>query len=789
LSDIFEASRVVLSCVVTSGTPKSNKATFSVKKDGAEFAAGDAAIEDGRAEYVVEKVPDVPLDKEFWTLTYSATVDGETINGSETHKVWPLKVTLKAVDAADTAVAGVPFTVVQNGEERISRTEPSGSVVHPLSKAAPFQVVIKKEFRLIEWKSTANRTWEAKVDTKVDPDFENVPSPLPAEEKHWVNLTSSNQGLDGNGQVLKCVCFAKGEGAGKAGKAGDKIWVHVKFERVSVRETPKPAVEGLTAMQTVVADVEFKGHVPLAADAGTAEFTLKLGLGGGDSCTVQISGEPDGPGPKRKIVNWRKMYYEILAPDWMGLEDNGGKKDMPAAARTALTNRADSAFFAYELHASQTFTTAEAPAGSVYDGAYFGGAAGDCYLLTDHTFTLYPKAVDKTTSPKRVILKFCRYNYFWDASCPLEDIEDTTEAATLDLVLTKGAFFKKSCKEAGGSSLRSASWEAVIDLATNFDFPACNTPADYTAPTGADDYAGKVTVRETNQNHSCDLVFRKPLGPIGNYSEDVSASERVKLDTLLRQCCLDTNAVKAAGGKLDFEIIGLSGNARRTNRLANVKAAIQTAFDARKKKVSKHPAVKDDGTACKGNLAEADISEVNRSKFKVTLPAGNPTDPGNLAGPLSATKCPIKVKARVEAAGAGLGLSGTGAQAGENLVFYNPGAVDASVDVALHELSHSLGLTKPAAWPSGVTARPLSYAYDAGTDTYSAGTAGGIYDGHGHSGWHCAYGIAAGDLGLRSYGGKGGTCVMFGENTGRGATLATAGFCPKCKEHLIATRM
>lgn len=380
MTDIFEASKVVLSCVITGGTPKSAKASFSVKKDGDELAKGDAEISGGRAEYVIEKLAEVAPDKDFWTLTYEVTVDGDTIKGGETYQVWPLKIALKAVDEQDKPVADVPFTVIQDGEESISRTDKSGSVVHRLKKTAPFDVVIKKEYRVLDWKSKADRKWEAKVDSNLDPDFDGVPTPLPAEEKQWVNQTSAKNGRDGKGHTLKCVCFGKGDGGKRAGKAGDKIWVHVTFDRVSVRNSPKPAVKGLKALQTVVADLEFKGYVTLAAKAGTAEFTLELGSGGGDSCTIQISGEPDGPGPQRKIVNWRRLYYEILAPDWMGLTDNGGKKDLPAAALTALENRASTAFFSYDLHASQTFTTAEAPAGTLYDGTYFGDPAGDCYL-------------------------------------------------------------------------------------------------------------------------------------------------------------------------------------------------------------------------------------------------------------------------------------------------------------------------------------------------------------------------------------------------------------------------
>lgn len=129
------------------------------------------------------------------------------------------------------------------------------------------------------------------------------------------------------------------------------------------------------------------------------------------------------------------------------------------------------------------------------------------------------------------------------------------------------------------------------------------------------------------------------------------------------------------------------------------------------------------------------------------LSDASPADPGNLVGPAdSAEKCPIEVTIEYEGAKEGLGLAGQGAQKGENLVVYNPDSPDSFVDVLLHELGHSMGQT----------------------------VVSGIYDA---------------DKGGVGYGNKGGTCIMFGENSGKDPSSATMGFCPLCLDYIKARNL
>jgi hypothetical protein len=73
---------------------------------------------------------------------------------------------------------------------------------------------------------------------------------------------------------------------------------------------------------------------------------------------------------------------------------------------------------------------------------------------------------------------------------------------------------------------------------------------------------------------------------------------------------------------------------------------------------------------------------------------------------------------------------------------------------------------------------------EADTDYAHNGAKGHVYVGKGHSGSHCAYGLSDLEKASGNYGGKGGTCIMFGENSGSGASLAVTGFCPQCEAYI-----
>jgi outer membrane protein OmpA-like peptidoglycan-associated protein len=422
-----------------------------------------------------------------------------------------------------------------------------------------------------------------------------------------------------------------------------------------------------------------KGAVELSStfQGGKASILLTCGLAGGDEFTVEAGAAKGKPEAKVVVRNWRKLFYEIMAPDFMPFEEraeeDGGKvKDFPAAMLKRLEERGGSVFVEYKLFKSHIFTEAEAPDSSVFTKEQMLLKTGkQAYLLTDHTFKSYPENFDKGMAPRSIGLKLCNRNFYYESFDPnLKDkkVEMKTKAMQILVWEWYKAYYLPKSAENGNDSMKLLTWTAKID-------------------------------------------------PVKN---------------------------------------------------------------------PKHPAVSG-GKARSGVLDQNCITFTSLKEIGIELPSAKPDDPGNLVGAsVTADKCPIEIRMQFESPREGLGLAGQGAQTGENLVVYNSDSPECFVDVLLHELGHSMGQTvfgskKP---PKGLPEPKTVSEVD--NDYANNGSLGHVYIAHGHSGPHCAYGLTDAQKKMKEYGGQGGTCIMFGENSGSDPSSATTGYCPECSDYIKA---
>ena len=486
--------------------------------------------------------------------------------------------------------------------------------------------------------------------------------------RQYVNLDSDHPG-QGPERILEVEC----EGLVDVAKV---YWKVAAGKDNGRRNDPKT---GLKA-DPKGALMEFKdgiAEIATMAKGGKAQLVRACGLAGGDQFTVTAGLEKGKAEVTAGVVNWRKLYYEIMAPDFMHFEERteaGGSKatDLTAAMLERLRERAGKVFVEYTLYKAHLFTEAEAPEGSVYTKEQMLlGSGGQAYLLTDHTFKSYPKNFDKGMAPRAIGLKLCDLNFFYESFDP-NIIDEIVEMKSKSVQIPVGdwykALFLPKSAENGQDSMKLLTWTAKID------------PAKY----------------------------------------------------------------------------------------------------------PEHPAVSG-GKARSGTLSLDCIKFTNIREFGVELPSTRAEDPGHLVGAsVTADKCPIEVRMRFESPYVGLGLAGQGAQTGENLVVYNADSPECTVDVLLHELGHSMGQTvfgskkPPKGLPKPKTISEVDSKYS------SNGTLGHVYTKHGHSGPHCAYGLSDSQKGLNDYSGKGGICILFGENPGYDPSPATAGFCPQCSDYIKA---
>jgi hypothetical protein len=137
------------------------------------------------------------------------------------------------------------------------------------------------------------------------------------EHKQYVNLTQegtslSIEGGDARKRGHKITVKTKLI----EGKRGNQVYVKLKYGADnSKRNDPKPGIEG-----GFVADWCPEGGiiVPMRADDEQpnceATFNLELGYAGGDEVTVHVGGNNKCEDDQVKIINWRKIGFQITKP-------------------------------------------------------------------------------------------------------------------------------------------------------------------------------------------------------------------------------------------------------------------------------------------------------------------------------------------------------------------------------------------------------------------------------------------------------------------------------------------
>lgn len=828
--NIPESKEITVFAILRQGNPSSTKVTFVFLQDGAELDRvegnlSDADVRTGKAAICKYTPPAVPNDKPKYLLEYYVIADGDEYRNSEEIHVWPHKV--KVETRTEDGSKALPNLRFKPG---LAGVAPSGQDEAPAIKTtgdpakAEFVLRMGKEFDPTQieavppWEfvgepekvggSLRNLKYKAKlniVGTVIAPVI-----PGDKKIKQYVNLPTASNGQDGNSHTVKFKVGIKDDPgrdpADRIGKAGVFLFVEVEYGadgtlKKSKRNNPEPRLRqtgDVSGWTQVTPRVKFKAKVELKGPDGTGEFEVVVGKAGGDTCKVKIGGTEACADAEVTFTNWRKIYYEIVAPDFMDLEDQdlpaGGRGlGFVAAGKGNVKGSGDATFIEYALAASHSFTEAECPPGTVMDKAFFEIADGNekVYVLTDYTFTLYPKAINKAGGNSAITsyLKACDLNYYSDGpgrDNPVLRTWDTEAAATaLDLPLNiYWVPISGYARGAGRNTVSVLKWKAKLTAPIR---PKVTISADvYQALT-----QGRHTVLrvlEENQNQSIDVVFNNPT--IGFVDTSVVDEQMNRLRQFVRGLCA-YDVLKATANELKFQITGEEGILLPALRFRNVKAALQTLAA---EQVGYHPGMNPDGSPREGNpgVAMIDMPNSTHKKIAIALTAGDDFAPASFVGPATTeNKCPVSITLEYEPHHAANGLAGQGAQVGEILVKWGFNCPLCITDTFLHELGHQYKLTPyqtaDGHFAPGMRRPKESTQVEDIADYQTNGTKGHYYDNaHGHSGTHCAFGLSDSDKGQANYGGKNGTCTMYGEGGRDDSTRKRLKFCPQCVDYIRA---
>jgi hypothetical protein len=393
-------------------------------------------------------------------------------------------VELETVKEDGSALPNVTFDLrVVNGtrtalRRRGLRTDGTGKL--RVSDLPPGDVGIDfpPPFRLVEWVSGTGCKLKAKVKVVKQARFV-TPAVRGArgDHKQYVNLPADPSKPE-LGRTLKVKVQLQD------GKAGDKLYAKLEYEANAQSPRNVPASRPLlTGGQTTTWAPNGGKELTLASDGEQPVLEIDVGLAGGDTFALHIGGDDRCGDQTLEVTNWRKLFYEVMAPAFMSLsnatlDDGRAGKDFPAGLKRRVQRRAATAFIEYVGFKSHVFPKTDCrdgltdANGTLFTRAYLGkGGSGDAFMLTDHTFEhFYPRRFDTGRSPRSVHMKLCDANWFRDTTVTTRF--DATAARTVfDLTthdgdgdgnaeLAANGFFPRSCED-GTYAVKSLRWKAV----------------------------------------------------------------------------------------------------------------------------------------------------------------------------------------------------------------------------------------------------------------------------------------------------------------------------------------
>ncbi len=387
------------------------------------------------------------------------TVGVDTQHGHEDFTLWPRTLTLKVRHRdTDQPLKGFVFKVLQPGGASVTgTTDATGAVVVTLPKPAPFKVFAEAPSEITSWVDAEGRTREAKGVTAFKAVIEKPAKPATGSViEQFVNLSSAADGQDAQGHLVKFE--VKGE---DPAQAGDPVFVRVRFGRQSRRNSPLPAVTGLTDMFVEADGFMVTGRVTLDANK-KASFSVELGIAGGDTCDVAVGGTRAARDETRSLKNWRKVFYQVTRP-----------ASMTTPSLALMTLSLAKVFIRYEKYKEVTFAEGDSgtPAGSWFDGADFG-LTGRAVNIGDHNKAFFHAKFDDSKNPIGVHVLFCHAQF--DGGSPAHKTTWTTTIApgTAKVAFPGGGsvyglrktlsghVFPKAFQD-GNDSVRNVTWDSL----------------------------------------------------------------------------------------------------------------------------------------------------------------------------------------------------------------------------------------------------------------------------------------------------------------------------------------
>lgn len=476
MADIHVWEETPVNCKVSlAGFGAKPTCTFKFyKANGADAGEAKATIAGGSGS-CSWPAPKVEGDDLSMKLTWKAEINGAPKVGYEGDIfVWARQVKITCEeDGAGKPMPRTDLNLRHNKKTLPRTTDEQGVLVFDLMAPGDVEIECRSPYILksVDKPKGKERKFQIEKRFKVKLLF---PTP-DGEGKHkqWVNL-DADAAKPEQGPKIKIRFAPETKGQGKT---GDKIYVKAEFH---AENSDRTADTGGHAKGTVLEEEK-------TLDAkGEAEWELVLGQAGGDSVIITAGGTSAKTDAKVTIVNWRKLYYEILAPESMNaqlpakmLPSGKSGRDFPDAMTGWFRPRLAKAFIQFECLKTQVWKLANAPAGTIFDNAYFGDAtAGKRYVIGDHTSAVVPSGpVTFDASPDSRTVQIKLVDGYFDSDDPAATLNVDMTTATLEYDVPANAYaFAKRMLD-GSDAVVSVWWGAQVDPVAHPAHPGVNAGA------------------------------------------------------------------------------------------------------------------------------------------------------------------------------------------------------------------------------------------------------------------------------------------------------------------------
>ncbi|MBK9578191.1 MAG: peptidoglycan-binding protein [Fibrobacteres bacterium] len=661
------------------------------------------------------------------------------------------------------------------------------------------------------------------------------------EIRQWVNLTTKDEGRDGKGSKIKLRIRSRDaiRDEANAKPLPDQVFLKVVFsgDGGHIRRSPRSSADnafqlvgtanlaGLAApapatllrnpaggWQTApVANWEYTATINTAG-AKMVEIELDVGLCGGDTCEVQVGGTNAYDSARVRFVNWRKLFYEVLLPDCMQASMNTTNPalwDFGAPVKNALDQQMSMGFVQFDVLASHHFPQANAGANTWVPAAFVGEVGGDRYIYASGWPRPTGVAFDPAPNARTNQVSLCHRSF--SSTRPTDPVTNAVvNDPVVQVAVARQTDYAVNALPVAPDKRRHCFETATWDNSPSVDVGGLEWTAQVTAaanqvmPTLVIDAAPDPAL-------GVDAYRIEVIGPTGNVAQafpfTFASGSSVPTGGAVTACvdsvvhCLGRVFCYSMATRTRIRIRHPAADPHGAARQTALRAASTNEFDNRKANVAYHPGLDPNGVPRHGALQAAWFSHPTSRQLRLALPVraspNDPFQPGDFAGALSATHCPVRWSARVARTYEILGSSGGG-----SVILVTQGTPGEVAATLSHELGHSMGLT---AFNNGTQNRcapipglPAPKHVDNGGRAYFDASPVGSAGRRGlHRGPHCAAGIpgdpgvanlpgvpdepavpvagAASDLAHAQFNSKKGWCIMFGEGV-----PGTNRFCGAC---------